>query len=207
MRESERRREIGAEKELSIARRRFFPFFFNLNLNLFLLSFTFFLFISFDRLTRNTGTITLADLAALPELQGNPFVPTLFAFLCREAGKTKKNETLSVVEFGRALERLNGGASEEESNTGLPSSAAAVFRVLDSDADGRLSLEELEAALRPVLLKRSDKSNKSGSESESSGVPAALAAGAALQKHDADGDGALSLPEFRSLLAAAAGGR
>ena len=155
----------------------------------------------------------------------------IYAFLCREAGKTTKakgNEALSVVEFGRALESLNapgtgsggggGGGSGDGGGRAAGSDdslAAAVFRVLDSDGDGRLSLGELEAALRPVLGASSGEEKHessssgggggSGGSGGSGGVPPALAAGAILQKHDADGDGGLSLPEFCSLLAAAGG--
>ena len=161
--------------------------------------------LSFDRLSRNTGLLTLEDLRALPELQGNPFVPMVFDFLRREAGKKEEEEReartkkggsggLGVVEFGRALESfcLDGGAGGERDE--------AVFRVLDSDGDGKLSLDELEAALRPLLLSSEEKEKASG------GIPPALVAGAALQKHDGDGDGGLSPSDFRSLLAAAGGG-
>ena len=167
----------------------------------------FHLFLRFDRLTRNTGLLTLADLSALPELHGNPFVPMLFAFLCREAGKAKKNEALNVVEFGRALESLNGSGSRDRGggDGNDDSLAAAVFRVLDCDCDGKLSLDELEGALRPVLRANSGGENDKSSGSSSGGVPTTLAAGAAMQRHDGDGDGRLSLPEFRSLLAAAGG--
>ena len=130
----------------------------------------------------------------------------LFALLCRDAvgkknerEKGNKEEGLSVVEFGRALEKsMRGGGDESNSGDGL---AAAVFRVLDSDGDGAVSVDELERGLRPVLA-----ANKKVSKN-SNGVPPALAARAALAKHDADADGRLSFLEFRSLLATAAEGR
>ena len=136
----------------------------------------------------------------------------VYAFLCREAGKkTEKKKAgggLGVVEFGRALGSLDGGGGAGETTTGGDGSglAAAVFRVLDSDGDGRLSLDELEAALRPLLLGSKAPATRN-KEDEGDGIPPALVAGAALQKHDGDGDGRLSLPEFRSLLAAGGGGR
>jgi Ca2+-binding EF-hand superfamily protein len=76
--------------------------------------------------------------------------------------------------------------------------------VLDSDGDGKLDLDELEAALRPVLSKRGGNGGSGGSVG---GVPPSLVAVAALRKHDRDGDGRVSLPEFRSLLLSAAGGK
>ena len=175
----------------------------------------FFLSLSFDRLTRNTGLLTLEDLSALPELQGNPYVPMVYAFLCREAGKKtaakEKGGGLGAVEFGRALESLDGGGGGGGGGAGGAATgggdglAAAVFRVLDSDGDGKLSLDELEGALRPLLLGSAPAKKKK--EEEAGGIPPALVAGAALQKHDGDGDGGLSLPEFRSLLAAGGGGK
>lgn len=130
----------------------------------------------------------------------------VYAFLCREAGKEKKKGGggLGVVEFGRALESLDSGTGGGggDGSSGL---AAAVFRVLDSDGDGKLSLDELEGALRPPLSSSAPATKRKG-EDEAGGIPAALVAGAALRKHDGDGDERLSLPEFRSLLAAAGGG-
>jgi len=160
---------------------------------------------SFDRLSRNAGTLTLADLSALPELQGNPYVPALYSLLCREAGKKKNGrEGLGVVEFGRALETFSLFGDENENDDGSDASASVVFRVLDSDGDGKLDLDELEAALRPVLSKRGGNGGSGGSVG---GVPPSLVAVAALRKHDRDGDGRVSLPEFRSLLLSAAGGK
>lgn len=117
----------------------------------------------------------------------------IFKLLCREAGKKKTNseeetkeEGLGVVEFGRALESLRTGG-------GGGGGEATVFRVLDVNCDGKLSFDELEAGLRPVLDARKASSNNKN-------LLPALVAGAAVQKHD--GDGELSLSEFRSLLAA-----
>jgi hypothetical protein len=73
--------------------------------------------------------------------------------------------------------------------------------VLDANCDGKLSVDELEAGLRPVLSAKRESEKSRNSE----GVPPALVARAALRKHDGDGDGKLVLSEFRSLLAAAGG--
>lgn len=134
----------------------------------------------FKRLSHGTDRASVAELTSGPELADNPHAARLFDLHDGDRdGMLTWNEFLAAID---AMTKLGNDDARTE----------FAFRMYDSDGDGYISEAELEAGMRQVMGPGMGDSQLS------------LIVKHTLAAHDADGDGRLSLPEFRSLVSCSA---
>ena len=129
----------------------------------------------FRRLDRGgRGTISEADLTMIPEVVMNPLAKRLCAMFDRDEG-----DRINFRSFARGLSVLGERASPDVKTR-------ALFRIYDADGDGFIT----EADIRAVLALATGKAMEPSEVAEV--VKQTLAA------VDKDGDGKISLDDFRA---------
>ncbi|KDD76329.1 hypothetical protein H632_c266p0 [Helicosporidium sp. ATCC 50920] len=133
------------------------------------------------KLGRGEAELALSDLQMIPELAQNPFVPRLFAL-----GDSDNDGYMTARDLQRLLETFT-------SLSDYSTRCRFAFEVFDADRDGQVTAQDIAR-----FLTLCDVRNLSRASIDAT-------AEAVVSRHDANGDGMLSVDEFRTLLNACEG--
>ena len=131
----------------------------------------------FQRLAGQSGRVSIEQVQSMVELGANPFTPRIFELFDADGdGLLDMSEfTLAITQFAE----LSDGTKMEE----------FLFTLYDLDKDGFVSSSELFGMLNGIV------GITFGSESQLEAI-----VGGVIKEFDVDGDGRLSLTEFKALI-------